>query len=103
MTRTEAGAAFGNPTVYMEKYPEQPRHIEIQVLADEHGNAIYLASATARCSAATRKIIEEAPAPASPTSSARSAKPAPPACKIGYRGVGTFEFPLETANSSLSR
>lgn len=55
MTKTEAQAAFGNPTVYMEKFLETPRHVEIQILADEYGHAIYLASATARCSAATRK------------------------------------------------
>lgn len=55
MTRQEAGSFFGNPAVYMEKFLENPRHVEIQVLADEYKNAIYLASAIARCSVATRR------------------------------------------------
>jgi acetyl-CoA carboxylase biotin carboxylase subunit len=55
MTREEAGRAFGNPEVYMEKFLENPRHVEIQILADQHGRPSGWASATARCSAATRR------------------------------------------------
>jgi acetyl-CoA carboxylase biotin carboxylase subunit len=97
MTRAEAGAAFGNPAVYMEKYLENPRHIEIQVLADEHGNAIYLGERDCSMQRRHQKIIEEAPAPGIPRRlidkiGARCAE----ACrKIGYRGAGTFEFLYE--------
>ena len=97
MTRSEAGAAFGNPAVYMEKFLENPRHIEIQVLADEFRNAIYLGERDCSMQRRHQKIIEEAPAPGIHRRlidriGARCAD----ACKkIGYRGAGTFEFLYE--------
>jgi len=97
MTKGEAQAAFGNPAVYMEKYLEMPRHIEIQVLADQHGNAVFLGERDCSMQRRHQKIIEEAPAPGLSTRlrdkvGARCAD----ACrKIGYRGVGTFEFLYE--------
>ncbi len=97
MTRNEAQAAFGNPVVYAEKFMENPRHIEFQVLVDEHRNAIYLGERDCSIQRRNQKIIEEAPAPGIPTRlrdkiGSRCAD----ACRrIGYRGVGTFEFLFE--------
>ncbi len=97
MTKTEAGAAFGNPEVYMEKYLENPRHVEIQILADEHKNAIWLGERDCSMQRRHQKVIEEAPAPGIPRKliekiGDRCAE----ACrKIGYRGAGTFEFLYE--------
>ncbi|HLR29237.1 MAG TPA: acetyl-CoA carboxylase biotin carboxylase subunit [Paenalcaligenes sp.] len=96
-TRAEAEVAFGNPEVYMEKYLENPRHIEIQILADEHGNAIWLGERDCSMQRRHQKIIEEAPAPGIPRKlieriSERSVQ----ACrKLKYRGAGTFEFLYE--------
>ncbi|AOZ51697.1 acetyl-CoA carboxylase biotin carboxylase subunit [Chromobacterium vaccinii] len=97
MTRTEAGAAFGNPTVYMEKFLELPRHIEIQVLADEYGNAIYLGERDCSMQRRHQKIIEEAPAPGiTDKQRQKIGEACAEACRrIGYRGAGTFEFLYE--------
>ncbi|MCB6182988.1 acetyl-CoA carboxylase biotin carboxylase subunit [Leeia sp. TBRC 13508] len=97
MTRTEAGAAFGNPTVYMEKFLENPRHVEIQVLADEHGNAVYLGERDCSMQRRHQKVIEEAPAPGITAAQRQKVGEAcAEACRrIGYRGAGTFEFLFE--------
>jgi len=97
MTRSEAGAAFGNPAVYMEKFLENPRHIEIQVLADQHKNAVWLGERDCSMQRRHQKIIEEAPAPGIPRRVIeRIGERCATACKrIGYRGAGTFEFLYE--------
>ena len=97
MTRTEAGAAFGNPTVYMEKFLENPRHIEIQVLADQHGNAVYLGERDCSMQRRHQKVIEEAPAPDVPRRLiVKVGEACAAACRrINYRGAGTFEFLYE--------
>ena len=97
MTRTEAGAAFGNPAVYMEKFLENPRHIEIQILADEYKNAIYLGERDCSMQRRHQKILEEAPAPGiARRLIERIGTRCADACKkIGYRGAGTFEFLYE--------
>ena len=96
-TQTEAAAAFGNPMVYMERFLQKPRHIEIQVLADEHGNAIYLGERDCSMQRRHQKIIEEAPAPFITVQQRKKIGEAcVAACKrIGYRGAGTFEFLYE--------
>ncbi len=97
LTRAEAGAAFGNPTVYMEKYLENPRHIEMQVLADEHKNALYLGERDCSVQRRHQKIMEEALAPdITPRIRAKLGERCVEACrKISYRGAGTFEFLYE--------
>jgi acetyl-CoA carboxylase, biotin carboxylase subunit len=97
MTRQEAQTAFGNPTVYMEKFLENPRHVEIQVLADTHGNAVYLGERDCSMQRRHQKVIEEAPAPGIPEKLiAKIGERCAEACrKIGYRGAGTFEFLYE--------
>ena len=97
MTKTEAGAAFGNPEVYMKKFLENPRHIEIQVLADDHKNAIWLGERDCSMQRRHQKVIEEAPAPDIPRRLIdRIGERCADACKkIGYRGAGTFEFLYE--------
>ncbi|HKE41267.1 MAG TPA: acetyl-CoA carboxylase biotin carboxylase subunit [Casimicrobiaceae bacterium] len=94
LTRAEANAAFGDQTVYMEKYLDDPRHVEIQVLADEHKNAVYLFERDCSMQRRHQKIIEEAPAPSIPLRLLeRIGERCAEACrKIGYRGAGTFEF-----------
>lgn len=97
MTKAEAQAAFGNPVVYMEKYLEKPRHIEIQVLADQHGNAVFLGERDCSMQRRHQKIIEEAPAPLLNTRLRdKIGERCAEACrKIKYRGAGTFEFLYE--------
>ncbi len=97
MTRTEAQNAFNNPTVYLEKFLENPRHIEIQVLADEHKQAIYLGERDCSMQRRHQKVIEEGPAPhVKARLIERIGEKCAEACrKIGYRGAGTFEFLFE--------
>jgi len=97
MTRSEAQAAFSNPTVYLEKYLENPRHIEIQVLADTHKGAVFLGERDCSLQRRHQKIVEEAPAPELPVKLRdKIGERCVEACrKIGYRGAGTFEFLYE--------
>ncbi|MDO9598749.1 MAG: acetyl-CoA carboxylase biotin carboxylase subunit [Azoarcus sp.] len=96
-TRAEAQAAFSNPVVYMEKFLENPRHVEIQIMADQHGNAVYLGERDCSMQRRHQKVIEEAPAPGIDRKHiARIGERCAEACrKIGYRGAGTFEFLYE--------
>lgn len=97
MTKAEAQAAFGNPMVYMERFLQRPRHIEIQVLADEYGHAIYLGERDCSMQRRHQKIIEEAPAPfITVAEREKIGNACVEACKrIAYRGAGTFEFLYE--------
>lgn len=97
LTRAEAKAAFNNDMVYMEKYLENPRHIEIQVMADGQGNAVYLAERDCSMQRRHQKVVEEAPAPGiTPEIRRNIGERCANACiEIGYRGAGTFEFLFE--------
>lgn len=97
MTKAEAKAAFNNDMVYMEKYLENPRHVEIQVLADTHGNAVYLAERDCSMQRRHQKVVEEAPAPGITEEVRRDigSRCANACVEIGYRGAGTFEFLYE--------
>jgi len=97
MTKNEAETAFGNPMVYMEKFLERPRHVEFQVLSDQHGNSIHLGNRDCSLQRRHQKVIEEAPAPGIPSRvSDKIAQRCADACKkINYRGAGTFEFLYE--------
>lgn len=96
-TQAEAKAAFGNGMVYMEKFLENPRHVEIQVLADGQGNAIHLGERDCSMQRRHQKVVEEAPAPGiTEQQRAEIGKVCTDACiRIGYRGAGTFEFLYE--------
>jgi acetyl-CoA carboxylase biotin carboxylase subunit len=97
LTRAEASAAFGNPMVYMEKYLENPRHVEFQLLADAHGNAIHLGERDCSMQRRHQKVVEEAPAPGITAAQRHTiGERCAEACRrIGYRGAGTFEFLYE--------
>jgi len=97
LTREEARRAFGNPELYMEKFLEHPRHVEIQVLCDSHGNAFWLGARDCSMQRRHQKVMEEAPAPGIPEQVIREVgERCVNACRqIGYRGAGTFEFLFE--------
>ncbi|MEM8594614.1 MAG: acetyl-CoA carboxylase biotin carboxylase subunit [Pseudomonadota bacterium] len=97
VTQAEAKAAFGNDTVYLEKFLENPRHIEIQVLSDTHGNAIHLGGRDCSLQRRHQKVLEEAPAPGINEKRFNEvAQACVTACiQMGYRGAGTFEFLYE--------
>lgn len=97
LTRAEAGAAFGNDTLYMEKFLENPRHIEFQVLSDSHGNAIHLGERDCSMQRRHQKVVEEAPAPGITEEQRREigGRCARACTDIGYLGAGTFEFLYE--------
>jgi len=97
LTQSEANSFFGNPVVYMEKFLQKPRHIEFQVVADEHGNAIHLGERDCSMQRRHQKVVEEAPAPGiDEKTRAEMGQRCVDACKrIDYRGAGTFEFLYE--------
>ncbi len=100
VTQSEAAAAFGDDTVYMEKFLENPRHVEVQVLADGQGNAIHLYDRDCSMQRRHQKVVEEAPAPLlDEEARQRVLKACVDACiTIGYRGAGTFEFLYENGH-----
>ncbi|MDX1347229.1 MAG: acetyl-CoA carboxylase biotin carboxylase subunit [Thiomicrorhabdus chilensis] len=97
LTKSEAGSFFGNPEVYMEKFLENPRHVEIQVLADGQGNAVHLGERDCSMQRRHQKVVEEAPAPGvTAEQRAKIGAACVNACnEINYRGAGTFEFLYE--------
>ncbi|MDI2537251.1 acetyl-CoA carboxylase biotin carboxylase subunit [Pseudomonas aeruginosa] len=97
LTRTEAGAAFGNPMVYLEKFLTNPRHVEVQVLSDGQGNYIHLGDRDCSLQRRHQKVIEEAPAPGIDEKARQEvfARCVQACIEIGYRGAGTFEFLYE--------
>ena len=101
LTKAEAGAAFGNDTVYMEKYLEHPRHVEIQILSDGQGSAVHLGERDCSMQRRNQKVVEEAPAPGiTEEQRERIGAVCVNACvKMNYRGAGTFEFLYENRES----
>lgn len=101
--RSEAGAAFGNPDVYLEKFCESPRHVEIQVIADEHGNAVYLGERDCTVQRRHQKLIEEAPCPVISEETRKKMGEAAMALvkEVGYWNAGTVEFLLDTDRKSF--
>ena len=99
--RSEAQAGFGNPEVYIEKFCERPRHVEIQIMADKHGNVIHLGERDCSIQRRHQKLIEEAPCPVlSPELRQRMGDCAVAAAKsVGYTSVGTMEFLLDQDNN----
>ncbi len=97
LTRTEAGAAFGNPMVYLEKFLTDPRHVEVQVLSDGQGNAVHLGDRDCSLQRRHQKVLEEAPAPGIDEKARQEvfARCVQACVEIGYRGAGTFEFLYE--------
>ncbi|GAA5191441.1 acetyl-CoA carboxylase biotin carboxylase subunit [Ferrimonas gelatinilytica] len=97
VTQSEAGSFFGNSVVYMEKFLENPRHVEVQVLADGQGNAIHLGERDCSMQRRHQKVVEEAPAPGISTEMRKfiGERCARACVEIGYRGAGTFEFLYE--------
>jgi acetyl-CoA carboxylase biotin carboxylase subunit len=97
VTQSEAAAAFGSEVVYLEKFLQKPRHVEIQVLADGQGNAVHLGDRDCSLQRRHQKVLEEAPAPGIPDDARQQvAQACVNACiEIGYRGAGTFEFLYE--------
>jgi acetyl-CoA carboxylase biotin carboxylase subunit len=97
LTKSEAGAAFNNDVVYMEKFLGSPRHVEIQVMSDSHGNAIHLGERDCSMQRKHQKVVEEAPAPGiTPEQRKRIGERCAKACvQMGYEGAGTFEFLYE--------
>ncbi|HVL19960.1 MAG TPA: acetyl-CoA carboxylase biotin carboxylase subunit [Amaricoccus sp.] len=97
LTREEARRAFNNPEIYVEKFLTRPRHVEIQVLADRHGSAVWLGSRDCSLQRRHQKVLEEAPAPGlAPALVAEIGDRCAEACRqIGYEGAGTFEFLYE--------
>ncbi|MEY2334913.1 acetyl-CoA carboxylase biotin carboxylase subunit [Acidithiobacillus ferrianus] len=94
LTRAEADKAFGNPTLYMEKFLETPRHIEFQILCDSHGHCVHLGERDCSVQRRHQKVIEEAPAPGiTAAQRAEIGAAVVKACEdMGYRGAGTIEF-----------
>jgi len=97
LTKSEAGSFFGNPEVYMEKFLENPRHVEVQILADGQGNAVHLGERDCSMQRRHQKVVEEAPAPGvTAEQRTKIGSACVNACvEIGYRGAGTFEFLYE--------
>ena len=100
LTRSEAKTAFGNDAVYMEKFLEMPRHVEVQVMADKHGNVVHLGTRDCSIQRRHQKLVEEAPAPdVSQDAYNRVTQACVRACQqINYVGAGTFEFLYEKGN-----